>query len=237
MPITSASISDGSRADVLAYIRAKKAELSSFRVIDVGGGVHSWCIDNIDALVDMNPSLDEGSIIQVFKGDINEKDVWCDISLYIENNGGVKFDFCVCTHTLEDIRNPLFVCQQMEHIAEAGYIAVPSKHVELSRFEFGPNCHRGYIHHRWIFDIRVESKTNENKATLVGYPKLTIVEHMAELDKVASRQQDVADLNLYWHHHIGLRLCNNDYMGPNAHAVVRYLYELAVNKFSSFSSR
>ncbi len=214
MPIKSVKFSNGSRDDVLEFIKTEKKKNKNFKVIDIGGGVYSWCSKYIDALVDLN--INEKQNFIVFKGDINEKFVWKDIKNYVDIND--KFDFCICTHTLEDIRNPLFVCNQMKNIAKAGYIAIPSKYIELSRFEFGPKCHRGYIHHRWIFDFKDDK--------FIGYPKLTVIEYMSDLDKVASQDVDIRDLNFYWYDNFELFLCNDDYMGPNAESVVKYFYNL-----------
>src|SRR5262245_49885274 len=44
-----------------------------------------------------------------------------------------QIDFVICSHTLEDIRDPLFVCAEMIRIAKRGYIEVPSRLVESSR--------------------------------------------------------------------------------------------------------
>ena len=214
MTITASKISDGNRAEVLDFVRCKKSK-GAFTVIDVGGGVFSWCSSYLDALVDMNPQHTQTSY-PIFQGDINEIHVWNDIEAYTKQYG--KFDFCICTHTLEDIRNPMFVCSQMERIAKGGYIAVPSKHVEMARFEFGPNGHRGYIHHRWIFEV----KNNR----FMGYPKLNVIEYMSELNQVASLDPNLCDLNFYWTDAIGLELVNNDYMGPNKEAVISYLLQL-----------
>lgn len=213
MPITSVRVSDGSRNQVLEYIKSQKP--GNFKVIDVGGGIYSWCTDYIDALVDINePDRDVG--FKVFQGDINEAGVWLQILEHVKIHG--KYDFCICTHTLEDIRNPLFVVRQMEKIAEAGYIAVPSKYKELARFEFGSQGHRGYIHHRWIFDVKANR--------LIGYPKLSIIEYITELDQVASLDNNLCDLNFYWRGDIDLEFCNGDYMGPNAQSVVNYMKRL-----------
>ena len=37
-----------------------------------------------------------------------------------------QFDFVHCRHTVEDIQNPLFVCQELFRIAKDGYIEHPS---------------------------------------------------------------------------------------------------------------
>ena len=36
-----------------------------------------------------------------------------------------SIDFVVCSHTLEDIRDPIWVCQEMNRIAKRGYIETP----------------------------------------------------------------------------------------------------------------
>ena len=66
-----------------------------------------------------------------FKCDITNPNDYNELLTYVTQNG--KFDFCICTHTLEDIMNPIFVCEQIEKISNEGYIAFPSKYRELSR--------------------------------------------------------------------------------------------------------
>ena len=43
-----------------------------------------------------------------------------------------QFDFAVCSHTLEDVRDPVFVCAELNRVARAGYIEVPSRLQEQS---------------------------------------------------------------------------------------------------------
>lgn len=62
-----------------------------------------------------------------------------------------SFDFVTIGHTLEDIRDPLFVCSQMIRCANAGYIEAPSKFRELSK-ERPTDVFSGYPHHRWIIE-------------------------------------------------------------------------------------
>jgi hypothetical protein len=65
--------------------------------------------------------------------------------------GPKEIDFVICSHTLEDIRDPLWVCSEMVRIAKAGYIEVPSRAAETSRgVEPGQ---AGWSHHRWLIDI------------------------------------------------------------------------------------
>jgi hypothetical protein len=65
--------------------------------------------------------------------------------------GAKEIDFVICSHTLEDIRDPLWVCSEMNRIAKAGYIEIPSRLAESSRgIEPGQ---AGWSHHRWLIDI------------------------------------------------------------------------------------
>ena len=62
-----------------------------------------------------------------------------------------SIDFVVCGHTLEDVRDPLFVCSEMNRIAKAGYIEVPSRLEEQSWGVAGEYV--GWPHHRWLIDL------------------------------------------------------------------------------------
>ena len=61
-------------------------------------------------------------------------------------------DFVICSHTLEDVRDPLWVCAEMVRIAKAGYLEVPSREWETCRGHESPRT-AGLSHHRWLIDI------------------------------------------------------------------------------------
>lgn len=62
-----------------------------------------------------------------------------------------QIDFVVCSHTLEDVRDPLWVCGEMIRVGKAGYIEVPSRLEEQAYGFQGPWA--GWAHHRWLIDI------------------------------------------------------------------------------------
>jgi hypothetical protein len=62
-----------------------------------------------------------------------------------------EIDFAVCSHTLEDLRDPLWVCSELIRVAKAGYLEVPSRLEEQS---WGVNGEFvGWSHHRWLIDV------------------------------------------------------------------------------------
>jgi SAM-dependent methyltransferase len=84
-------------------------------------------------------------------------------------------DFIYCRHVLEDLHNPLHVCQEMSRVAKAGYIETPSPIAEVCYGTDGmvngkPPTWRGYHHHRNIIW--------NDCGTLYILPKLPIIEHL-----------------------------------------------------------
>ena len=65
------------------------------------------------------------------------------------------FDFSVCTQTLEDIRDPIWVVSEISRISKAGYIEVPSIQYERSNIE--SPFWAGACHHRWLISIENDS--------------------------------------------------------------------------------
>lgn len=61
------------------------------------------------------------------------------------------FDFVVCSHTLEDVRDPIWVCSELSRVAHAGYVEVPSRLVEQSFGVQGDWV--GWGHHHWLIDV------------------------------------------------------------------------------------
>jgi Methyltransferase domain len=62
-----------------------------------------------------------------------------------------QFDFVICSHTLEDIRDPIWVCHEINRVGKAGYLEVPSRLEEQTYGVHGPWV--GWAHHRWLVDV------------------------------------------------------------------------------------
>lgn len=76
-----------------------------------------------------------------------------------------SIDFVTCSHVLEDIRDPLWVCSEMTRIAKRGYIEVPSRLAESSRGTEPGQV--GWSHHRWLIDI-----SDDHVGFLMKYHKI-----------------------------------------------------------------
>ncbi len=71
------------------------------------------------------------------------------------------FDFSICSHTLEDIRDPITVSRELARVSKAGYVEVPSRAREifvkdrLARLKMliGVVPEIGSSHHRWICEL------------------------------------------------------------------------------------
>ena len=143
MQITFGSILNN-RQSILDYISQEKQK-ATFKVVDIGGMVNGWTSNIIDLLVDKN-TIDTNNSMQI---DICIFEEWQKLLNYVKING--MFDYAICTHTLEDVYNPLITLDFLPKIAKAGVITMPSLRTELSKVE--SNNWLGYIHHRWMFDI------------------------------------------------------------------------------------
>jgi len=170
------------------------------KTIDIGGA-NSFAHGYLDAVVDIR--IPQASAANVFVGNIDMPDIWNDIKTFESidemskmNMTKGKWDYAICTHTLEDINNPYFVCLQLENIAKAGIIVVPSKYREFSRF----NKHfRGFIHHRWIFDVI--------DGVFTGFPKNNFIEE-PQFDAV-NNGTFFEELVIEWEGEIGMKLIND----------------------------
>lgn len=64
-----------------------------------------------------------------------------------------ELDFAICSQTLEDLRDPLWVCSELVRVAKRGYIEVPSRIKESCRGWESPRI-VGLSHHRWLIEAR-----------------------------------------------------------------------------------
>jgi hypothetical protein len=133
-------------------------------VLDIGGWAHPF--NRADYVMDAEPYGTRGYYNRTFArsnplpplGGAVEyftRDTWiqrdiCDKTPFPFSNKSI--DFVICSHTLEDVRDPLWVCSEMIRIAKAGYIEVPSRQWETCRGH-EPGI-AGLSHHRWLIEIK-----------------------------------------------------------------------------------
>ena len=83
------------------------------------------------------------------------KDTWVQWDLCSHEPWPFKdkqFDFVLCKQTLEDLRDPMWVCEEMMRVGKSGFIEVPSRIVESTPgIERSRYC--GYSHHHWLCEI------------------------------------------------------------------------------------
>jgi hypothetical protein len=200
------------RVSIINYLHHKKFE----RVLDVGYSANNWSSNFTTHYCDVIES-DQSKI--GFTGDINFPYVWSKIEEDVSKNG--KFDFCVCSHTLEDIINPEFVQSMINKYCKSGFVAVPSKYQECTRNIPHNGSYRGYIHHRYMFNI-------ENRC-LVAYPKLNFIETDKRFDKLANMlNENNSELQLLWNGSLELNTMNSNFLGPDVESVEKY-YEILLN--------
>jgi hypothetical protein len=209
------------RVDVPEYVK-------NMDVIDVGGAMNHWLDPKPFACVD----IQKGSCEVNFVGDINMPHVWWEV-ITDRKMDGRKWDFAVCTHVLEDIRNPPMVLEMLPQIAKEGFISMPNKMWELgycenvkpenyieARLIPGVNGHtyRGFFHHRWIYTIK--------NGTLWMFPKLNFIEFMDGLPWMPKDREETDlffhELSFWWKDDIPYKIVNGDFLGPQPNYVFEY---------------
>ena len=122
-------VSDGNRKEVVEMLRRRK-ERSHYTVVDVGGSMNSWSSPVANAFVDVTlPPPTVGKNLTFFKADIQNPRTWGEIKEYVRIHG--KFNFSICSHTLEDLSLPPLTLRLLEDISHDGFIATPTKYREL----------------------------------------------------------------------------------------------------------
>jgi hypothetical protein len=119
-------------------------------VLDVGGWAKPY--PRADWVLDLMP-YDTRGLYGKASGEAErftvetwiERDV-CDREPWPFEDGSI--DFAICSHTLEDVRDPVWVCSELTRVATSGYIEVPSRLEEQSYGIQGPWV--GWSHHHWL---------------------------------------------------------------------------------------
>lgn len=135
-------------------------------VLDLGGAERVFPRANYVA--DLLP-YEKRKIVYPEKKECFTKDSWMveDFTsrIFWERFKDKEFDFIIISHTLEDIRDPIYVIEQMIRCSRAGYIEVPSKFRECSKLTHDDSF-AGYDHHRWIVEYDKMNSSMVFKAKL-----------------------------------------------------------------------
>jgi hypothetical protein len=135
------------------------------RVLDIGGALEVFPRANV--VLDVLPyeSRKAGALREIpeqftsngwYTGDICTPQIW-------DNFNEKEFDFVICSHVFEDVRDPIFVCSQLILVGKAGYSECPPRFRECAKGK-STDPVSGWEHHRWILDIE--------DRTLIFTPKL-----------------------------------------------------------------
>jgi hypothetical protein len=122
-------------------------------VLDVGAGANPF--PRADWVIDLMPYAQRGLYGTPSPGDERfDESRWmvrdiCDRDPWPFADD--QFDFAICSQTLEDVRDPIWVCSELSRVARAGYVEVPSRLEEQSWGVQGPWA--GWGHHRWLIDV------------------------------------------------------------------------------------
>lgn len=208
-----------SRQEVKKLIKEKK-----LNAIDVGAGVNYWSYPECTIVADIlkeenfsNYDNNETKIKKVFNLNLQNSNTWSELIDYVDENG--KFDFSICSHTLEDLVNPFEVINLLVKISQKGFIAVPSKFDEFN-FLYGHN-YRGNPHHKYIFDV-IEDK-------LLIFPKLGFIEKNPESDYISSLGNIGSQLCIFWEENINYSIFGDDVFYSDKELINNYFNKLKIN--------
>jgi Methyltransferase domain len=143
--------------EVLAMARAAS------RVLDVGGWFQP--LNHATHVLDLNPwqtrrneqALDPGSLERFSETTWTQWDACKTPWPYPDK----FFDVSFCSHTLEDLRDPVGVCAELVRVSKSGYLETPSRLREIfvkERFFYlkallGRLPQIGFAQHRWFVEI------------------------------------------------------------------------------------
>jgi len=162
-----------------------------YKSIDVGASAMYWSYPECKFVADSVSISKEGTTF--FQINLEDKNTWSELLSYVDLNG--KFDFSICSHTLEDVFNPLELIKLLETISNSGFVAIPSKYDEFS-FLY-ENKYRGNAHHKQFFDVI----DNE----LIVFPKFSWIENNQRSDEILKYHKG-AELSFIWEKEIPVNI-------------------------------
>jgi hypothetical protein len=174
-------------------IRIAAALSESANVLDVGGGgapfpraTHVLDAISFDDRGRCCANLLEDVIPARFTRDTWRQADVCDRKPWPYANK--SFDYVTCSHLLEDIRDPIWVCSELQRVAKAGYIEVPSRILEQCLGVENPT-YAGYYHHRWLVTISGSRVVFQHKPHNLHTLKSAIVARIGATERINPRYE------------------------------------------------
>ena len=164
---------------------------NNYTTIDIGATARFWSYPECKTVIDAYP-VEEKDVL-FFNVNIENAEEWSPVFEYVEKNG--KFDFSICSHTMEDVFNPIELAKILQKISKRGYVAIPSKFNEFTKLF--SNKYRGDAHHKQFFDIVDES--------LMVFPKFNWIE-TDERSEIILKNYVASELTFFWEDEIPIRV-------------------------------
>jgi hypothetical protein len=187
---------------------------NNYKTIDIGASLQFWSYPECKFVADIVKIEKEG--VKFFDFNIQNKETWFDLLTYVGING--KFDYSICSHTLEDVITPTDLLELLPKISKRGYIAVPSKFDELS-FLWN-NKYRGNAHHKQIIDMK------DNIVCI--YPKYPFLEVFDESDEILKNNLG-KELVIFWEDKIPFKFFAQDNIFHSDDELIKEFYKQITN--------
>ncbi len=117
------------------------------------------------------------------------------------------FDFSICTHTLEDLREPTFLIRELDRTCKAGYIETPSRLMEQTIGISNREAKfQGFNHHKWIVDLEADSLLFFDKdESLFDLPARHCIP-LYSYERYVKTHLDANSMRLLWSDEISFRI-------------------------------
>jgi len=186
--------------------RLRELTVACNRVLDVGGWYQPFNLAT--HVIDLYPYESRRSHDAVDPGDGERFSAatWAvhDVCSSPWPYADKSFDFVVCSHLLEDVRDPISVCRELCRVGKAGYIETPSRIREIYskerffriKYLIGMIPEIGFSHHRWFVESEVDHLRFTSKtAALLASHQYYITR--ADLGRKLTERE--SGLEFFWH--------------------------------------
>ena len=183
---------------------------NNYKTIDIGASLQFWSYPECKFVADIVKIEQEG--VKFFDFNIQDKNTWTELLNYVGEHG--KFDYSICSHTLEDVITPTDLLELLPKISKKGYIAIPSKYNEF--MFLWDNKYRGNAHHKQIIDVKDDM--------ICIYPKYPFIEVFEETDKVLENNLG-NELVVFWEDEIPYKFFAQDNIFHSDGDLIKQFYK------------